>query len=62
VDAKFEEMLTDMNLTDESKRAPLRKKPIREKRQMLSMQYSRESRLVSFFRCSALYLFYYRRT
>ncbi|KAF6017621.1 DIAPH1 [Bugula neritina] len=47
VDAKFEEMLTDMNLTDESKRAPLRKKPIREKRQMLSMQYSRESRLKS---------------
>lgn len=39
MEEKFEEMLTDMNLTDEAKRAPLRRKPIKEKRTMLAMQW-----------------------
>ena len=39
VEAKFEEMMTDMNLTDDSKRAPLRSKSIQEKKNMLLMQY-----------------------
>jgi len=39
VDEKFEEMLLDMNLTDEAKRAPLRAKPMDEKRNMLVMQF-----------------------
>ncbi|XP_067949319.1 protein diaphanous homolog 2-like isoform X2 [Watersipora subatra] len=39
VEERFEEMLTDMNLMDEAKRAPLRKKPMGEKRTMLAMQY-----------------------
>ena len=32
-------MLTDMNLTDDTKKAPLRAKSIAEKRAMLAMQY-----------------------
>lgn len=39
VEEKFEEMLTDMNLTDDTKKAPLRAKSLQEKRAMLAMQY-----------------------